>query len=209
MQEFIKVPRNKQSLSKKILVQGVGINDSWYMTMTTINGVKVRCPAYRAWCNMLKRCYSEKSLIINPTYTDCTVDRQWLYFSEFEKWHSANYKEGYHLDKDIKVKGNKIYSRDSCLYVKQSVNKLFLSSARHKKSDLPAGVYFDESRESYVAGIKVNGKRHFIGRFCTPLEANHCYKKAKNDQIAIAMLENKDIAKYLEKHLYDLSVNDI
>lgn len=44
------------------------------------------------------------------------------------------------MDKDLKVKGNKVYSPDTCLFIPRSVNSFF--GGKHKKNDddLPVGI---------------------------------------------------------------------
>ncbi len=82
---------------------------------------------YRKWSGMLERCYSDKYHQKKPTYKDCTVCEEWHNFQNFAKWiqdkiDSGEYQEGYHLDKDIKINGNKIYSPDTCMFVSPSIN---------------------------------------------------------------------------------------
>ena len=80
---------------------------------------------YAAWSGMIKRCYEEKRLKRNPTYRDCTVCDEWRNFQSFAKWFEKNYIEGYQLDKDILVDGNKIYSPEFCSFVtpKENIQK--------------------------------------------------------------------------------------
>ena len=88
--------------------------------------------SYKVWNSMLERCYSNKSLIHNPTYKDCTVCDEWLCFENFEKWYNENYYEVddeiMNLDKDILVKGNKIYSPETCCFVPKRINILFVNT---------------------------------------------------------------------------------
>jgi hypothetical protein len=55
------------------LVCGVGFNDAHYLVDRYIDKVKVRCPAYSAWVNMLKRCYSIANLYPARTHRCSTV----------------------------------------------------------------------------------------------------------------------------------------
>ena len=77
---------------------------------------------YMTWKNMLVRCYNSKTQIKQPTYVGCTVVEEWHNFQVFGKWFDKHYIEGYHLDKDIKVKGNKVYGPDTCTFVSQTEN---------------------------------------------------------------------------------------
>lgn len=80
-------------------------------------GIDLKC--YDTWRNMLGRCYSERALITHPTYKDCEVCEEWQNYQNFAKWYEENYPgEGdWHIDKDIKSKGNKIYSPEHCSFV--------------------------------------------------------------------------------------------
>ena len=75
--------------------------------------------SYKLWLGMFTRCYSESYQNKFPTYKDCTVHPDWHNFQNFAEWYEENYPndgERYHLDKDIKIKGNKIYSPFACLF---------------------------------------------------------------------------------------------
>jgi hypothetical protein len=78
--------------------------------------------AYQAWKLMLERCYCKTKQKTNPTYIDCSVDKEWHNFQVFASWHKANYIKGFSLDKDIKVDGNRIYSKDTCQFTSSQVN---------------------------------------------------------------------------------------
>lgn len=71
---------------------------------------------------MLNRCYNEKCQEKHPSYIECTVCDEWHNFQVFAKWHEENYINGFHLDKDIRIKGNKTYSPSACSFVSQSDN---------------------------------------------------------------------------------------
>ena len=88
----------------------------------TINGKNTK--PYKTWCGMLERCYSDKYQAKYPTYIGCSVDPIWHNFQNFTKWFDKNYIEGYYLDKDIKVEGNKIYSPENCLFVSAKENAI-------------------------------------------------------------------------------------
>ena len=85
---------------------------------------------YNIWKKVLQRCYSKEYHIKKPTYIGCSVVKEWLNFQNFAKWYKKNYKpetmEGWHLDKDILVKGNKIYSPETCCFVPADINSLLL-----------------------------------------------------------------------------------
>ena len=85
--------------------------------------IKNNRKSYDAWRHMLYRCYDERAANTHPTYGDCYVCREWHNFSVFHGWYMANYKRGCELDKDIKVKGNKKYSPETCIFATPDENK--------------------------------------------------------------------------------------
>lgn len=80
--------------------------------------------AYKRWVGMLERCYSDAWHKNKPTYKDCTVCDEWKDFQVFAEWYYRNVPTHgrYHLDKDILVDGNKVYSPSTCMFVTQSEN---------------------------------------------------------------------------------------
>ena len=101
-----------------------------------VNGRDV--PSYVTWVSILRRCYSEIFHIKNPTYKDCSVCPEWLNYQTFAEWFNKNHIDGLHIDKDIKIKGNKIYSPDACTFVSQTDNSIE-SNAKHYKFTSPDG----------------------------------------------------------------------
>ena len=85
--------------------------------------------AQQLWRNMIKRCYYENDPKNYMAY-GTTVDPRWHQFASFledlptldnfEKWLN---KEGYQLDKDIKVPGSNVYSKETCSFVTEFENK--------------------------------------------------------------------------------------
>lgn len=98
--------------------------------------------AYQTWRDMIRRCYDPVELIRRPTYSDCTVCPDWHNFQKFAGWFNDNYINGYELDKDIKVLGNRVYSQDTCIFVSQVVNKV-AAQAKVYAFVSPLGVRFN------------------------------------------------------------------
>ena len=94
---------------------------------------------YSVWVNMLVRCYCTEYQEKYPCYKDCTVVEEWHSFQNFAKWYEENYVEGYHLDKDIKIEGNRIYGPDTCMLVSRQDNNE-KAKAKHYKVVNPEGV---------------------------------------------------------------------
>lgn len=134
-----------------------------------------RFKSYTNWLSMLRRCYSNEPNYRNETYADCEVCPEWIYYSNFKKWHDENYVEGWFLDKDLIKEGNKIYSPEFCCYVPRVMNNMLVNQ-RGKSS---TGVYYDKDRELYRASVSMGGKYKYIGRYKTHSEAEEAYIKGK------------------------------
>lgn len=101
---------------------------------TSIEGTKKMTKEYNIWNKMLERCYSEKTQIKHPTYIGCIVDKRWHNFQNFcedikelegyNEWKNSTKDREYVLDKDIKVKDNKIYSKNTCVFITSSKNSI-------------------------------------------------------------------------------------
>ena len=102
-------------------VWGVGFMGVGNHSSTGVGGMT---KAYRCWVRMLERCYSCKYHKNKPTYIGCTVDVSWHNFQVFAKWYAENYIDGYHLDKDIKLKGNRVYGPETCMFVSLTDNNI-------------------------------------------------------------------------------------
>ena len=202
--EFKKVKANRQSLANRKLVCGFGVNDSWYKTSNIINGKKVKCNAYTAWRNMIKRCYSEAVHKIRPAYISVTVCSEWLTFSNFGKWFNENNITGYDLDKDIKVKGSNVYSPDTCLFVPRCINAL-LNDAGANRGKYPLGVS-EAKNNKFQSFIRIDKKQIRLGYFKTVIEAENSYKKAKNAEILRKCEQYPEFAVYLKQYLYEVEV---
>lgn len=76
---------------------------------------------YDCWASMLKRCYASDNY--NVTYKDCSVVEDWFNFQTFADWATHNgFEKNMQLDKDIKIKGNKVYGPDTCMFVTAADN---------------------------------------------------------------------------------------
>ena len=104
-------------------VCGVGILGTKYPPK--VNGVRTK--EYELWCNMLKRCYSEVYKKQRPTYEGCKVSDNFKNYEYFYEWCNQQIgfgNQGWHLDKDLLTKGNKVYSEDSCIFIPSEINTL-------------------------------------------------------------------------------------
>lgn len=168
--------------SKTKLIYGLGVNDSGFCSAAKIDGKCVNHRAYAAWKGMFKRCYCESYKDEMKTYEGCSVDVRWHKFSEFFRWWKLNYVEGWQLDKDIFLAGNKVYSPDFCAYIPSSLNS-FVSLAINRCDSWPVGAYRSSSTGRYFSNIRdKDGRKRHLGTFTTPLEAHLAWQNAKLEQ---------------------------
>ena len=142
---------------------------------------------YRLWNNMVNRCYNENLRHKIPTYKDCSVSEEWRYLSNFKEWCNKQIgfdNDGWNLDKDILVKGNKVYSENTCCFIPKEVNLLFTKADR-VRGKYPVGVYYDTSKthKRFSARVSKNGKHKRFGSYLTPEEAFAVYKREKEKYI--------------------------
>ena len=138
------------------------------------------------WHNMLMRCYDPKYQEKYSTYKGCKVEDYLLNFQHMGEWIENNYYEipgeVMCLDKDILCKGNKVYSRETCIFVPERINLLFTKNnkARGKNpigvDQLPSGNYQVRCWNGY-------GKPIYLGSYRTKEEAFNVYKQYKEDLI--------------------------
>lgn len=172
-------------------VCGIGINDADESVFAS--------DAYQVWTNMIKRCYNEKVIARREAYRGCTVCEEWLRLSNFLPWYRENCKPGYQIDKDILIKGNKLYSPETCLGVPRRINALFIS-ARAARGKYPIGVSYRYKK--YVAQINYGSGSVSLGRYNTIEEAFSVYKEAKEKYIKNVAQEYYDKGE-ITKRAYD------
>lgn len=169
---------------------------------------------YNTWYHMLARCYNKKTQEKQPTYKGCIVDEEWHNFQNFAKWFDENYyeveNERMEIDKDILHKGNKIYSKNMCVFVPQRINLLFIKRDK-LRGDLPIGVSYNKINRSYISGVRglVDGKAKNIFNYsCNSSdEAFYAYKTFKEQYIKEIADEYKNkIPQNLYKAMYNYKV---
>lgn len=174
------------------LIFGVGINDSDYNIETIVDGKRILCKYYQTWHSMLRRCYSSIYQAKCPTYIGCTVVEEWFNFSIFRNWMMLQDWKGKQLDKDLLFQGNKVYSSETCLFVTNSINSLFIKSDG-SRGQYKIGVSFKKETGKYQANCNVKGKLKFLGYYLTEEEAHTVYKIFKTAHIRTIALEQSDI----------------
>lgn len=130
---------------------------------------------------MLHRCYGAASLTDKPSYADCEVGEDFLHFQVFAEWFYSQVIAAdvdYQVDKDLLVKGNKVYSQSYCLLVPRAVNT-FLCKSDSVRGDWPVGVSYNKRDRKFTAKVKFNGVNRNLGYFNDPVSAFNTYKLEK------------------------------
>ena len=163
-------------------VCGVGVSGNKYPI--TVNGVKTK--EYELWYNMLKRCYSDTYQKKYQTYEGCEVSDNFKSYEYFYEWCNQQIgfgNKGFDLDKDLLVKGNKVYSEHSCVFLPTDVNKVLIKSDKIRGEHL-IGVCWHKVRKAFMAQVgRGKGKQEHLGYYKTEIEAFNAYKTAKESFI--------------------------
>ena len=172
-------------------VYGVGIIGAKYPSR--VNGVLTK--EYELWTHMLQRCYSDTYKKKRPTYEGCGASDNFKSYEYFYEWCNNQIgfgSEGWHLDKDLLVKGNKIYSESTCVFIPAEIN-LVLTKSNKTRGEHLIGVNWDKTNKAFKARVnKSKGKQEHLGYFNTELEAFNAYKEAKESFIKEQANEWKD-----------------
>lgn len=166
---------------------------------------KVRTAEYEVWTGIIKRCYSASHQEKNPWYVGCTVSDDWLNFQNFAEWYTSHkyYGLGYEIDKDLLIKGNKVYSSDTCVIIPHDINTILLDRSADRGGYM-LGVTRSRRNGRFVSRLSVNGKRKHLGIFDTEQEAHQAYVVAKEAHVKEKAIEYK---KSLSSEVFDILMN--
>ena len=180
--ELVQVKRGNVKDPYSPSVYGVGILGTKYPS--TINGIHTK--EYKLWHNMLVRCYSDSSKKRRPTYEGCEVSDNFKSYEYFYEWYQNQISfdnEGWHLDKDLLVKGNKVYSENTSVFIPREINQILVKRTASRGEHL-IGVCWHKKGKAFVAMVcKNKGKQEHLGCFNTEIEAFNAYKQAKESFI--------------------------
>ena len=170
--------------------------------------------AYIVWHGIFNRCYSPKLHTKRPTYIGCEVCEEWHNFQNFAEWYYDNYYEvpeqTMALDKDILYKSNKIYSPDTCMFVPERINTLFVK-CNSKRGTLPIGVSYNKQNNKYQASCQGYDHSEYLGLYDTIEGAFEAYKQYKEQVIKDMADEYRDLIPdtlYNAMINYEVEIND-
>ena len=180
-------------------IYGVGITGNKYSRSINCKMTK----EYDTWIHILQRCFDDRLKEKQPSYTDKECCEEWLYYPNFYEWlHSQpNFDKWYKekrwaIEKDILVKGNKVYSPNTCCLVPQNVNCLFLKREA-ERGKYPIGVRYTRDGFTAVCRNPFLNKSIELGCYSTPEKAFYLgYKPYKENiikQVAQIEFDNNNI----------------
>ena len=159
-------------------VYGIGIVGNKYPISKCGKNTK----EYVLWADMLRRCYSDSFKKKNPAYIGCEVSDNFKSYEYFYEWCNEQVgfgNNGWHLDKDLLIKGNKVYSESTCVFIPTEINSLLVKREALRGTHL-IGVYWHNTKKAFVARVcKNKGGSEYLGHFKTEIEAFNAYKVAK------------------------------
>ena len=191
------------------------VKNPYHSNIYNVGMIGNKCPVsinkkhtkeYLTWHSMLQRCYSEKFKEKHPTYQSAICCKEWLLYENFYKWlhNQENFNKWLNgkywaVDKDILIKGNKIYSPETCCLVPININSLFTKSDSIR-GKLPIGI--TKSGNSFrITSDRIKNKR-----FSNIKEAFCYYKKCKENIIKQMAQEEYDKGN-ITKKCYDAMMN--
>ncbi|ANS42649.1 hypothetical protein [Serratia inhibens] len=164
----------------KKLVSGIGTNDLAYnIEKQKEIGLtpELQKDCYKAWNDRLK---AQK----NGRATVCT---EWLTYSNFASWWLDTQIDGWSIDKDWLVAGNKEYSPNNCVWIPNKINTL-MNDGRKKNNGLPMGVSIQRQKKKcgvynyYQTKCNVNNVQKCT-TFNAPEEAHRQWQLWKTEEI--------------------------
>lgn len=161
--------------------------------------------AYKKWYAMFERCYNENYHKTKPTYIGCSVVEDWYSFQNFAEWfYQQKRQDGWELDKDLLMPGNKVYGPDFCCLVPRALN-LLINHNKMGNQENPIGVSFSKKRGMYYSAYhNENGENIVLGFSHDRDKLLQLYRNAKKGAIRKAAEKYKDV---IEKRLYESLIN--
>ncbi|WPJ68910.1 putative HNH homing endonuclease [Acinetobacter phage AB_SZL4] len=167
------------------LVCGYGLNDK--TRPSYINGVEVK--EYLHWASMIKRCDKKNISKKFMHYIDCEVSDNFKNYSYFYDWCQEQIgfeNKGWQLDKDLLIKGNKIYSEDTCVFIPKEIN-LLLTKRKNDRGEFPIGVFLRKNHKDLELKYLCMGKDIFLGTLIAKLRPLMFTKRKRNLILSVSL----------------------
>jgi hypothetical protein len=182
----------------------------WNNLSKTSEGDNTR--EYNVWLHMINRCnLGSRSQQVNSTYVGCEVTDEWRNYDNFHGWLMSNKYfnmrcangHWYQLDKDLKIRGNKLYSPETCLFIPRSINT-FLTKRNKLRGEYLIGVYKYANKYRAMISNPLTGKNEHIGLFESEIDAFNAYKDRKENISRVLAINLKE---YICSITYDSLLN--
>ena len=165
---------------------------------------------YKVWNNILNRCYNEKARLKYKAYSDCSTSDNFKCYEYFYEWFVSQKgcDERFEIDKDLLVKGNRIYSENTCILLPKEIN-LALSVKKSQRGQYLIGVR--KSDKKFLAGCCTGTGERRLGTYNTEIEAFNAYKQAKENylkQLAEKWKDQIDERAYNALMNYQVEITD-
>ena len=161
---------------------------------------------YSIWNGVRQRCYNENIRHLTPSYQEVEMSENFKRYSYFKEWCHNQIgfdQDGWQLDKDILIKGNKVYSEYTCCFVPQEINAA-LTNNKSVRGSFPSGVIYNCTKTRYRARIQRGDKWESLGTYDTPEEAFYAYKPVKEAHIKSLAEKWKD---QIDPRVYEALMN--
>lgn len=188
------------------LVRGIGNKGNKYLARE--DGILLQ--EYKMWANVLSRCVP-KYWIEYPSYNGATCSDNFKSYTFFYEWcqNQVGFKKkdeeskSWHLDKDLLVKGNRVYSEDTCIFLPQRLNKL-LTKRGLDRGKCHLGVCKQKNIDKFMASCSDGDSQKYLGSYKTMYEAFQAYKTFKEALIKEVANEYKH---QLDPRAYEALLN--
>ena len=196
------------------LLRGLGINNGKYPSRTD----KSIVTEYRVWSDMLHRC-TEDGRNKQQSYKNSTCSENFKSYSYFYEWCQEQIGFGvidensrkWQLDKDILVRGNKLYSENTCVFLPHIINSLLIKRDAERGEYL-IGVCWNKQHCKFQSRCSDGcGKQKLLGYFDTEQEAFLAYKTFKESyikQVAEQYKSQIDPRAYKALLEYEVNIDD-
>lgn len=170
--------------------------------------------AGQKWRAMMDRCkVGGSQQTVNKSYIGCTMSENFKNFQYFASWcqRQYGYNLEYELDKDLLIKGNKLYSEDVCVFLPKELNNILLRG-KTTRGDLPIGVVYRADTACFRYQLNIGGKTRLKSSgYATSQDAFNAYKLAKEEfmkQQATKWRDQIDPRAYEALMNYEVDIND-
>ena len=159
---------------------GIGFNDRKYPTKVKSKHTR----EYIFWTGFLSRSCSENTKNNQPSYKPRSVSENFKSYSYFYEWcqDQIGFDLGFDLDKDLIVKGNKIYSEEFCVFLPSEINRALCKNDKGR-GGLPIGVFYNKKSKKFESRVRRNSNPVYIGSFDSEIDAFNSYKSEKESYL--------------------------